>query len=640
MSTNNNEFLLKIIELEESHNLDFKEDPSGESFEKALIAFANTEGGQFYVGITDKRPRNIKGTTFEAVENFVSGVLKETTPRPFVDYKKYNYIEGTETRTVICVEIHRSDILVQFKGIFPYRALNSSSNSRLNLDQIKARLFQNTLAREQFKAWINSFSTDKNEYVYFCLSPPSLQPEVFDFLFQREIDRDMISTEDGSGVTVSFDNPRFHHPILNLLEKWQVFRNQDGYTTRDYHTIHEERTGNILRIFREGTVYGRIMYNVLFPGMPPTNFYLENLFANSSLFSNVSSDNRLFPYFKIGSLKRSLALILHLLTNGEFPWKKANYNAFNLKIVIPLIPNSILIDQENVFHFNRRTFLGIEPFILFEREITLDIIKIRTELQGRPNDAAAIYEAEIKHTLDFMDNELKTQILSYFGSPTRIAFMGSRTNVHLATQSQEEILRVYTEELLKEFRTFPIIDCLYPANSSIIPKEGLKLVDIKDKRRDLSIAIYEVQDPLHLPDPLQRWYSEKVTLGKKPLFFGFECTLDALPGYFWDEWIENGTVMFAEGILRSVCNVLLSRIFDNNIEDDFPNISIENIPSLKQQIQETKSNRDYLSFKDSDGKKICEFKTEEDINKFLKILTPIGSFSAKQIGIVSGETLS
>ena len=69
----NNEFIDKIVQLDETHNLDFKESPTSKNLIEKLFAMANQQGGDIYVGITDKKPRQIKNVIFEKL--FLWGMI-------------------------------------------------------------------------------------------------------------------------------------------------------------------------------------------------------------------------------------------------------------------------------------------------------------------------------------------------------------------------------------------------------------------------------------------------------------------------------------------------------------------------------------------------------------------------------------
>ena len=67
-----NEFIEELIQLDETHNLDFIESDKSKKIAPKLIAMANQQGGDVYIGITDKKPRKIKNANFVNVENVVS----------------------------------------------------------------------------------------------------------------------------------------------------------------------------------------------------------------------------------------------------------------------------------------------------------------------------------------------------------------------------------------------------------------------------------------------------------------------------------------------------------------------------------------------------------------------------------------
>jgi len=146
-----NEFIEELIQLDETHNLDFIESDKSKKIAPKLIAMANQQGGDVYIGITDKKPRKIKNANFVNVENVVSQSLNNSNPRPSIEYKEYKYLkpsnnenEEPEICNIVRIRVNKSKRLVEHNGEFPFIDIGSSHKRTLKYDEIIAydRKFQ------------------------------------------------------------------------------------------------------------------------------------------------------------------------------------------------------------------------------------------------------------------------------------------------------------------------------------------------------------------------------------------------------------------------------------------------------------------------------------------------------------------
>jgi ATP-dependent DNA helicase RecG len=125
-----NSTLLNIINRGESETLEFKTSFGDEAI-ISLVAFANTKGGEVYIGISDDG--QIKGINIgkEIIQNWLNEIKNKTQPSiiPLVEVFK------SKGQQVVCIRVNEFPIKpLSFKGRYYKRVGNS--NHQLNVSEI------------------------------------------------------------------------------------------------------------------------------------------------------------------------------------------------------------------------------------------------------------------------------------------------------------------------------------------------------------------------------------------------------------------------------------------------------------------------------------------------------------------------
>ena len=124
------EMILQKIQLGEGHTTEFKISFQKEVIE-SVVAFANAEGGNIFIGVDDKA--NIVGTIVngETIQKYINLIKQNTQPSIIVDIEKYKL----EQKTVLVIRVQEQPVKpVSYKNRYYKRVQNS--NHQMNLDEI------------------------------------------------------------------------------------------------------------------------------------------------------------------------------------------------------------------------------------------------------------------------------------------------------------------------------------------------------------------------------------------------------------------------------------------------------------------------------------------------------------------------
>jgi len=124
------EMILQKIQLGEGHTTEFKISFQKEVIE-SVVAFANAEGGNIFIGVDDKA--NIVGTIVngETMQKYINLIKQNTQPSIIVDIEKYKL----EQKTLLVIRVQEQPFKpVSYKNRYYKRVQNS--NHQMNLDEI------------------------------------------------------------------------------------------------------------------------------------------------------------------------------------------------------------------------------------------------------------------------------------------------------------------------------------------------------------------------------------------------------------------------------------------------------------------------------------------------------------------------
>jgi ATP-dependent DNA helicase RecG len=122
---------MKLSGSDENQFLDFKRKDSIEKIQKTVSAFANSDGGELYVGVADKKETvRLQGFVDQEAAN---DIIKEVSDLFFKgnEYCIFNFIKienASETNHVyiLLIIVHKTPFIVELKNKDVYRRLNAS----------------------------------------------------------------------------------------------------------------------------------------------------------------------------------------------------------------------------------------------------------------------------------------------------------------------------------------------------------------------------------------------------------------------------------------------------------------------------------------------------------------------------------
>ncbi len=102
--------LLKLIKTGESEHVEFKL-TVGKDIHKAIVAFANAEGGHILIGVNDEG--EIVGTDVKKSINYITNSIQSAIPPPRISTKKFKI----DKKGVLVIFVPKSDVLCSLGGV-------------------------------------------------------------------------------------------------------------------------------------------------------------------------------------------------------------------------------------------------------------------------------------------------------------------------------------------------------------------------------------------------------------------------------------------------------------------------------------------------------------------------------------------
>lgn len=640
-----NKFIDRLIKLTETHNLDFKRDLSNTNkrLSKLIVAMANHDGGDIYLGITNEQPREIVGETLQNVEEEISGILNNLNPRPYARITKLRYKKevndvGNPIITVIKVKIHKTDKLIRLSGAFWYRDVGSSRTRNLTYNEIVAfdRMYQ-SIKNEFLEKLRKKPKEESPFYIHFSLTPSFSKDGYFDLLSPRDIFRPMIinRTEHSSRVTssISWANSRFNHPLQKITRDFQVFNTADNYTTVETHYIVDHRTGNQLNIHNNGTITGKILFQL--PN-EQNYIYFDRIFKNSTIYGKVSDTNK-FPSFPMGSLIRALSFSCYLLASeSDFNWRLNSTSFFQLSVGFCNLGNTKIMSES--FPLVTGEFLKADGIIQVDFPVDLDstLLKIRQDETDRNYDDLLL--EQIIEIFQPLESILLPQFHSYYGTKSSIYFSGRRTKIDIPLLSHEDTVSRLKQAFWTKFEKIPVFTLFDDERRSEIPIQRLFEIPIYQKNR-FEIFTSAIDYDNCTPE-IKQLIKQKQGGSSKIKILGFRLWIQSFDSFFLDELVENtfmsnGGTLFSY-FIRFIRNLFISPDFFVNQHINLP----ENImfPIISKHAQSMNWSPEIELSQESNGE-VFSFSSEDGMNSLIKLFENLNLTSENQIGIISDERI-
>lgn len=572
------EFDVRILELDETHNLDFKEKISGK-IGKIIAGMANSEGGKIFVGISDKKPRKIFAVNYTEIEQIVNNCLNNMKPRPIPKLIKIITEIDNEKKNIVCIEVPKMSELVQEKGIFPYRDTGSSHTRYLNYQEITEYHKKSDYLNDHISSWVSKkfLEKPKHEYLIFYLIPPTLNYKQINFLYNRDIENIMLTNETNnkdvhgirSKVYVSWENPKFKHPITDFFKENPIFHNQQQFTTCDFHKIFDERTGSEVMIMRNGVIQGKMLFQYNSSKIKEETIDFDLIFINHELYS-IPSENDIFPLIPLGSFKRACALMSYLFNQASiYPWITNSFNSFDGAVFFFIEKGK---KSRSEIIYEKREYLGENNYFNINFLLQIDYLGLSLESKNNEEIYRKILPNYIENSLNDLENTLKPQILSYFGKKYTTSFANRRKVIDKPLIDISKLPERFYSLFLNKIKTHPLLEMIFPKYTSKIEKEHLQFVEHQNMNLNV-VNLYELNSK-KIPKNLQNWYNEIQLSNKRAIFIGLQFNFICNDGWYYDEYI-GGISNLAEYTYTHLLDGVISLILTRILEKDQYNFSKE-----------------------------------------------------------------